>query len=146
MNRRLIALAKSPDARFWRVDYHELSTPERVFRSIWELEGEVNNGGLDQYFFNSSGSLVPHVVGALEAIGAFRIAGILENAIGLMPTKVSWRDSDMRREMLIALPEMSQDALATLTEEFYRYPDNLTALLYAYVCDHRGEVGAAADF
>jgi hypothetical protein len=146
MNRRLIALSESPDARFWCVDYHELSVPERVFRSIWELEGEVNNGGLDQYFFNSSGSFGPDVVDALEAIGAFRMAAILEDAIGLMPSNVCWRDSDMRREMLIALPETSRDALDTLTEKFHHCPDDLTALLYAYVCDHRAEVGAAADF
>jgi hypothetical protein len=146
MNRRLIALAESPDARFWRADYQELSVPERIFRIIWELEGEVNNGGLDQYFFNSSGSLVPDVVDALKTIGAFRMAGILEDAIRLMPTNVSWRDSDMRREVLIALPEASQDTLDTLTKKFYDYPDDLTALLYAYVCDHRTEVGAAADF
>jgi hypothetical protein len=146
MNRRLIALAESPDARFWRADYHELSAPERVFRAIWELEGEVNNGGIDQYFFNSSGSLVPDVVDALKTIGAYRMAGILEEAIGLMPANVSWRDSDMRREMLIALPETRQDALDTLTRKFYDYPDDLTALLYAYVCDHRAEVGGAADF
>lgn len=68
MIRRLIALSESPDARFWRVDYHQLSPPERVFRAIWELEGEANNGGLDQYFFNSSGSLVPDVVDALKTI------------------------------------------------------------------------------
>ena len=146
MNRRLIALAESPDARFCRVDYHELSPPERVFRAIWELEAEVNNGGLHQYFFNSSGSLVPDVVDALKTIGAFRMATIVGDAIGLMPTNVSWRDSDMRREMLIALPETSQDALDTLDEKFYRYPDDLTALLYAYVCDHRKEIGAPADF
>ncbi len=146
MNRRLIALAESPDARFWRTDYHELSVPERVFRAIWELEGEVNNGGLDQYFFNSSGSLVPNVVNALKTIGALRMAGILEDAIALMPTSVAWHDGDMRREVLIALPETSKDALDTLTRKFYDYPDDLTALLYAYVCDHRAEVGAAGDF
>src|SRR5689334_24380735 len=45
MNRRLIRLAESPDIRFWRVDYDQLSAPERVFGAIWELESEVNNGG-----------------------------------------------------------------------------------------------------
>jgi hypothetical protein len=71
------------------------------------------------------------------------MAGILEDAIGLMPTNVPWRDSSMRREALIALPETTQDALDKLTRKFYDYPDDLTALLYAYVCDHSAEVGAA---
>lgn len=70
------------------------------------------------------------------------MAGILEDAIGLMPANTPWRDSDIRREMLLALPERSQDALDTLTKKFYDYPDDLTVLLYMYVCDHSAEVGA----
>ena len=45
MNRRLIKLSESPTARFWRIDYDKLSTPEQIFLLIWELESEVNNGG-----------------------------------------------------------------------------------------------------
>ena len=52
MNRRLIRLAESPNIRFWRVDYDQLSFPERVFVLIWELESEVNNGGFHQYFLH----------------------------------------------------------------------------------------------
>jgi hypothetical protein len=45
MNRRLIQLCANPTSRFWRLDYKDLSIPERVFLVIWELESEVNNGG-----------------------------------------------------------------------------------------------------
>jgi hypothetical protein len=45
MNRRLIRLSENPTSRFWRLDYKDLSIPERVFLVIWELESEVNNGG-----------------------------------------------------------------------------------------------------
>ena len=146
MNRRLIRLAESPDARFWRVDYDDLSSPERIFRAIWELEAELNNGGFDQYFFNSSGSLVPDVVAALKAIGAFAMASIVEDAIGVMPAGVSWRDEALRREAVIALRRPDDESLDSLDEKFYHCPEDLTALLYAYVCDHRREIGAPADF
>jgi hypothetical protein len=46
MNRRLIKLSESSTSRFWRLDYGDLSPPERVFLLVWELESEVNNGGL----------------------------------------------------------------------------------------------------
>jgi uncharacterized protein DUF4375 len=59
MNRRLIKLSESPSSRFWRVEYQDLSTPERVFLLIWEFESEVNNGGFYQYFHNSSGAGAP---------------------------------------------------------------------------------------
>src|SRR5215472_12379335 len=70
MNRRLIKLSESPTSRFWRLDYKDLSAPERVFLVIWELESEVNNGGFQQYFHNSSGALAPHAVDALKTLGA----------------------------------------------------------------------------
>src|ERR1041385_8223768 len=49
INRRLVRLAESPNIRFWRVAYDQLSLPERVFGLIWEFESEVNNGGFLQY-------------------------------------------------------------------------------------------------
>ena len=54
LERRLIKLAESREVRFWRVPYDQLTYPERVFGLIWELESEVNNGGFEQYFSNST--------------------------------------------------------------------------------------------
>ena len=81
IKQRLIRLAESPKARFWRLEYGALSVPERIFRAVWELEAQVNNGGFHQYFWNSSGSLVPDVVNALRAIGAAQMASVVERAI-----------------------------------------------------------------
>jgi hypothetical protein len=55
MNHRLVKFSESPNIRFWRVDYDQLSFEERAFGLIWELESEVNNGGFHQYFWNSTG-------------------------------------------------------------------------------------------
>jgi hypothetical protein len=34
-----------------------LSDRDRILITVWELEADVNNGGFDQYFFNSAGDL-----------------------------------------------------------------------------------------
>jgi len=125
MSSRLIALADRLQPRWFEVPKAALSPAGQVFRSVWELEAEVNNGGFDQYFFNSSGEGAPFVTDALRAIGAHAAADIAARAIA------SSGDTD---------------ALEQLDQEFFAYPDDLTALLYAYASDHRGELGAPPGF
>jgi hypothetical protein len=146
MNQRLLTLAESPEARFWRVEFDALSGPESVFRAVWELEAEVNNGGFHQYFFNSSGKFARFALGALRAVGATQTAGILEQAINVIGADVQWSNDAARRERLVALPDEAAEELDGLDHAFFGYPDNLTALLYNYVCAHRGEFGAPREF
>jgi hypothetical protein len=145
MNRQLIALSEAPEARFWRLAFDELTTPEGIFRAVWELEAEVNNGGFNQYFFNGSGDIVPFVVDALRTIGAARTAEIAESAINAVGADMPWRDQFARRERVLALPIEIQDELGELDNAFWAYPDDLTALLHAYVQAHQTEIGGAGD-
>ncbi len=39
-------------------ELEELSGPQKTFHYIQELEREVNNGGFNQYFINSSGAIM----------------------------------------------------------------------------------------
>jgi len=54
--------------------FSELSPSERVFILIWDLEAEVNNGGFNQFFFNSAGDRASATPAALRAIGRSRSA------------------------------------------------------------------------
>jgi hypothetical protein len=146
MNRRLVMLAESKDVRLWQLGPDELTPAERVFRAVWELESEVNNGGFGQYFWNSSGSLVLHVVGALRLIGASTMAGLVDCAIEVVGRYHPWHDDGARQQSLNdRLPEVFQQ-LELLNQRFFAYPDDLTSLLYRYVSEHREEIGAAAAF
>ncbi len=140
VNQRLITLAESSKARFWRLEYDALSVAERTFRAIWELEAEVNNGGFHQYFWNSSGSLVPDVVNALNAIGAGQMASIVERAIDAVGPDISWSDIAARQASIHELSANIIEKLSGLDQEFYAYPDSLTALLYRYVSAHQDEM------
>jgi hypothetical protein len=146
MNRRLVKLAESPNSRFWRIDYGALSSPERVFRAVWELEAEVNNGGFHQYFLNSSGSLVPDAADALRAIGAATMSEIVEQAVEAIGHDISWPDDDARKASLAALAPGAVAKLGKFDQAFFAYPDNLTALLYKYVSEHREEIKVPSEF
>ena len=147
MNRRLIRLSENSTSRFWRLDYNDLSIPERVFLVIWELESEVNNGGLHQYFYNSSGALAPHVVGALKTIDAPATAHIVQRALNaVVNTITSWSDDAHRQSGMNQLSSETRQILEDLDQEYYACTEDLTPLLYKYVVDHRIEVHAPADF
>lgn len=47
---------------------------------IWLLEGEVNNGGYNQFYFNSSGVFAKHLPGALRLVGAHKYAALTQQA------------------------------------------------------------------
>ena len=142
-NRWLIELAQSEKARFFRHPYEELTPHEQVFLCVWELESEVNNGGFDQYFSNSSGDYARHVVAALGAIGAGRMQKIVKQAIETVGEGVLEEDQEQREERLIALDDERRERLEKIDQLYYGYPDNLTKLLYAYVQKNRASIAGA---
>jgi hypothetical protein len=146
MNLRLIRLSEDRDVGFWAVDYDALPEPKRVFRAIWELEAQVNNGGFHQYFWNTSAWAVPGITDALRAIGATATAAVVNAAIAPVGRDVPWQDDEARREKLATSPDTVRQELEDLDQAFFRYPNDLTTLLYQYVCKHRNQIGAPAGF
>ena len=128
------------------MDYAALSPSERVFRSVWELEAQVNNGGFEQYFWNSSGRLAAHVPEALRAIGASHMAAIVDEAIAAVGADLPLMDDEQRQARVNDLAPAVRERLETLDQRFFSYPDKLTELLYAYVCSHRNVIGAPPGF
>ncbi len=47
---------------------------------IWALEAEVNNGGYNQFYFNSSGQFYKHLPDALNLVGAIKFADLTKRA------------------------------------------------------------------
>lgn len=140
-NKWLIALSER--GRFWREEFDDLSHAEQVFLAIWELEAQVNNGGFDQYFSNTSGDTAFAVVDALKTIGAPEAARIVAKATSVFPGSSPPRDREQRQRLLNALPPEREAVLDSLDEEFYGYPDNLTELLYEYVIRNVAEIQGA---
>src|SRR5262249_26412833 len=146
MNRRLIRLSENKRVGCWAMDFEALPEPKRVFRAIWELESQVNNGGFYQYFWNTSAWTIPGVWQALQAIGATSTAAIVNDAVAAVGRTLPWRDDEARREQLTALPDAVKDELHINTQAFFRRPNDLITLLYQYVSKHRDEISAPADF
>src|SRR5262245_10548228 len=60
-----------------------LSAGFRMLYSTWLLEAEVNNGGFNQFFWNSSGRFAREAVEGWKRIGAEQQAELTEEAIAI---------------------------------------------------------------
>src|SRR3982750_46770 len=144
-NTALIDLSESERTKFGKEDFLAQSFPQKVFSAIWAAESEINNGGFAQYFQNTSCETAWFVVDAFEAIGAPRTADICRRALsaafpnGLPPTPeaISSAAADFTDD--------TTEQLEALDSEFFRYPHNLTDLLFRFVSEHVEEFGVLPE-
>lgn len=122
-NRSLIELSERLD--FMDGNFSAQDSRQKVFSSIWALEGQVNSGGFQSFFEYEDPALVAYAPTALREIGANQCAQIVEQAIS------------------VAHPEQHDagERLDALDTEFYAYPDDLTALLYRFVSENQDTFG-----
>ena len=127
------------------------AVPERLApaaRNIYfvtVLGGEVINGGISQFFSNSSGDFVPETLEALRAIGSELVRSLVEEALVAFGGALPPRDRVKRCELLFAFEEREPNALERIDRVFYadvyaREPkEDLEALLLEYARAHASE-------
>jgi hypothetical protein len=104
---------------------------KEIAKLIENLEAEVNNGGFDQFFYNSAGDDTEEVIRALDTIEAGAMSDIVKRAAAKFPGGMPPKDRFQRQEVLLQVSPES-DAFDELDAEFYGYPDNLPGLLGKY--------------
>ena len=112
----------------------KLNEHERLFYITQTLEQEVNNGGFSQYFYNSSGNFANEVVDAFTQIGAHKTAEICKKAVAVFNGHVP-EDREERQSLLESLD--CEDIFDECDNAFFNYEDDLEALNYAYIMNHR---------
>jgi hypothetical protein len=103
-------------------DFENLNEAEKTFLYVEILEAEINNGGFDQYFFNSSGDHANEALESLKKIGALKTA---ENPIP--------KDNEKRREILENIDPQTSEKWNELEDKFYLYEENIGGLALKYV-------------
>ncbi len=58
-----------------------LNTEKKVVFCLENFESEVNNGGLCQFFVNSSGDCAPYISESLESIGSLNIKELFDSFV-----------------------------------------------------------------
>ena len=98
-----------------------LSKTERSVALVAIFNAEFENGGVNQFFYNSEGSIAPEIHDALLEIGLERQAGILKRGIEMFGEPYP-RDTQGRRDTYFGDGEAAEAfdrKLADLTDEFY---------------------------
>ena len=111
-------------------------TPTDVVALVDGLEGELNNGGFDQFFFNSTGDYALETIDALNRIGAHQTAEIVQLACDRFPHGSPPFDIGLRRNLLLESVSADADAFNDLDERFYAYEEPLQELLDAFKEKH----------
>ena len=111
----------------------KLTKAQKIFYYNQCLEREVNNGGFNQYFYNSSGDYSNETVEALKAIGAIKTSSILQRAINQFPNGIVPKDRDERISLLQQIENKANEKCDKLDQEFYNYEDNLNELNIEFI-------------
>lgn len=141
-NAILVELSESPTSKVGKEAFERQSFPQKVFSAVWALEPEVMNGGFAQYFQNTSVETAPFVAEALDTIGATDTAAICRRATAMAFPKGLPAPQDAVSSDEDELPEDVLKKLDILDGEFFKYPNDLTSLLFAYVSSHPEEFGS----
>ena len=142
-NAFLIALSEGERTEFGRIAFARQESSQKVFSAIWELESQVNNGGFDQYLRFSDADIIAHAPAALHSVGAVACEGIVRRALQTLDPLPSTQEA--RSDALDALADEDVARLEALDQEFFAYPDDLTALLFEYVRQRPSVFGPIDD-
>jgi len=124
--------------------FYRLSHPEQTYYLATVLQGEVFNGGIGQFFDNSSGDFYRETLEALEELGAVRChALLLAGKQVLFPHAEPPREQAARYEIMPEYPD-APDAqrpdwdleLELISDEFYTDTDQLPDRLRIYALEH----------
>ena len=119
--------------------FAKLSHPEQVIACLTEVEMEINNGGFDQYYWNSPGDHAREAVAALRELGAEHTATLIADANAVFGAEGPDADRDRRGAQMDGLPQEARDRWFDLDGAFYEYKNNLSQLAAGYIRRHRDD-------
>jgi Domain of unknown function (DUF4375) len=76
---------------------------QHLFATHW-AQSEIRNGGIDQFFDNSTGVLAKEAVEGFKALGMLETAELLQQSMDVLVTPYP-QDRDERQERLSELPD-----------------------------------------
>jgi hypothetical protein len=112
----------------------------QMLYTTWLLEGEVNNGGFNQYFWNTEGKTADMALAGYRLVGAEAYADVVRRAIATQKEEAEMMQEFKAKGTLEAFSESYEHTkLSSLDEEFYDLQEDVSALRVKYIRSHLGE-------
>lgn len=118
-------------------DINCLTPDERTVFAVRLFQAEVYNGGIDQFFYNSSGDYFTHVVIGLKALGAHQTCELLTISTRILFSgkAPSPHRDDRSHVMFTRHAVRCYDALEALETAMDDTTDNVSAKLAAFTTE-----------
>jgi hypothetical protein len=116
-----------------------LTQPELDVLAIEGLEREVNNGGYEQFFLNSSNEFAGIVVEALQRIGCLTTASITQRAIAALPTGTVLTPDSLSATMVQDDPSRDR-RLEECDQAYFDAEEDIATALLRYLIRQRESV------
>jgi len=122
-----VSIYAGPDVFFY--GFSQITAAQKVLLAAHWAQSEIHNGGLHQFFFNSTGVLAPEAADAFRALGLEKCADIITSAMQFFgPTYP--RDRAIRVALLDKYTEdhgLDADPFEQLDDEIYDELENTGA-------------------
>ena len=116
-----------------------LSAEERIILVVEALEREVNNGGYEQFFTNSSCVYAGEVEDALKRIGCAKQSGIAKRAVAALKLKGTLTPKAVEKA-LGAGGERLSERLGALDDAYYACDEPIEEKLFAFAKANRATI------
>lgn len=123
------------------INVKKLTKGQQAFFSTWIIEGEVNNGGFIQFYFNSSGQYAEMVEIGFKTIGAEKHAELTSRA-NTIYSENKERLAEFDDGTVESFSESYKDnPLNKLDDEFYKLgnTESISDLRVKYIREHLKE-------
>jgi hypothetical protein len=117
----------------------KLSAAERYILAVEALEREVNNGGYDQFFLNSSHDFIDVIAEALKAVGCPKTAAMTGDAIRALGLGDSPTGEEAEAAVLAETPEVKA-ALSACDDRYFASDEPIADRLFAWIKENREQV------
>ena len=135
----VLAFEQALDQKAERVGQERLTEEERVVLAIEALEREVNNGGYNQLFINSSKEYTPFFVDALNRVGCTKVAELTQQAIDILgiegPITIEAIDCVMQEEN-----EELVERLGECDVRYYKAAGDLAGQLLEFIKSNKDRI------
>ena len=135
----IMAFEQALEQRSAQQGSFNLTSVERMILAIEALEREVNNGGYDQFFRNSSVEYASIVASALNAIGCPQTAQITLDALSALGLSSTPTADEIENIMSTDNAER-EEKLNDCDSRYYVTGESLALALFAYIKSHSNEV------
>lgn len=122
----------------------EVTEAEQVVLTVEAMEREVNNGGFEQFFLNSSNQYAPVLVSALKQIGAAKTADIANRACKVLGAAPGW-PSERYEASASKADESTRAELNACDNAYFASGEAIADMLFAFIKANKGNIYLTTD-